>query len=498
MNINYEYEGNRTHRKNTYFVFKYDIRKDKMDVNMMIQGTIIGEMNRHLSNYPAFIRPLLGMIVGALLMRLLNTFLSRVEDKAEIFRDKWDSFWNHFGRNSENSLIFLYEDTKAEKESFTGNRCSPGFPELASFVMQQTDKAGECFRLSFREDTYIAKNLKNHRLYPDHDIFVDMDTTKNITDGVSLLRSKLIFRSRSYSIAELHKVIMKIIDDVNLNSHDGSLWGFMKDNIEGGYSFRRMKLNNNKNWDHLILNSQQRTILSTYLNRFQNKSWYLNMGIPYKATFLLYGLPGTGKTTIIKVLAEQYRRHVVLFSLKSLKNGEFKDLFYDYRFRNNMERFIYVFEDIDADTKAVWSREFKKSLKTNSVEDKDKDIEKSLVKAPEEKSIEKNYDAELTLATILQTLDGVIENTGLMVVATTNHYERLDPAFIRRFHCRLELSYCCQETANMIAQRFFGRTFTSKEWETVGTFVEKKTPNTMIELAISSPHWDFFLQELQK
>jgi len=50
----------------------------------------------------------------------------------------------------------------------------------------------------------------------------------------------------------------------------------------------------------------------------------------------------------------------------------------------------------------------------------------------------------------------------------------------------------------MIAQRFFGRTFTSDEWKTIGTFVEKKTPNTMIELATSSPHWEFFLQELQK
>jgi energy-coupling factor transporter ATP-binding protein EcfA2 len=467
-----------------------------MDIDTIIRGSIFGELNNHLNNYPPFVRPLLGMIIGAFLMKLLNYIMSRAEDKAEKVRDNWENFWLKFGRHRENSLVFMYEDTKAEKEAFTGNRCSPGFPELASFVMQQTEKAGECYRLSFRDDTYIAKNLKNHRLYPNCDIFVDMETTKEVVDGVSLLRSKLIVRSRSHQVSYLHQVVKKIIEDVNLDAHDGSIWGFMMRKNEDCHTFQRMKLNTNKNWNHLILNSRQRTILYTYLSRFQDKSWYLNMGVPYKATFLLYGPPGTGKTTIIKILAEQYRRHVVLFSLKSLKNGEFQELFYDYRFKDNMEKFIYVFEDIDADTKAVWSRDFQQSLKTKSLEDKE-DMEKSFVKSTEVKSVEQNSSTELTLATILQMLDGVIENTGLMVVATTNHYERLDPAFIRRFHCRLELSYCCHETADMIAQRFFGHTFTSDEWEKVGEYVTKKTPNNIIEMATSSSNWDFFLQELQ-
>lgn len=102
----------------------------------------------------------------------------------------------------------------------------------------------------------------------------------------------------------------------------------------------------------------------------------------------------------------------------------------------------------------------------------------------------------MTLATILQTLDGVIENTGLMIIATTNHYERLDPAFIRRFHCRMELTYCCRETAELITERFFKKKFTDEEWIRYKENVIQKTPNNLIELSMSSHSWEFFLNEL--
>lgn len=463
-----------------------------MDIDTIIRSSVLGELNNHLGNYPSFVRPLLGMIVGALIMKFLNFIMRRSEEKAEKVRHNWDNFWLRFGRASENSMIFTYEELKAEKDTFITSRCSPGFPELASFVMNRVDKAGECYRLSYRDDTYISKNIRNYRLYPECDIYVDMLTDSVIQDGVALLRSKMMLRSRSHSVQYLHKMIQQIIADVNLDSHDGSLWAYMVHFSEGSVQQRRMKLNTNKNWNHLIMNARQKNILYTYLNRFQDKSWYINAGIPYKATFLLYGPPGTGKTTIIKILAEQYRRHVVLFTLKSIKNGEFMEMFYDYRFRDNLDRFIYVFEDIDADTRAVWSRDFRDSMKPV------RDVEEDKVKVKESKLEDGNSSTELTLATILQTLDGVIENTGLMVVATTNHYERLDPAFIRRFHCRLELSYCCLETANMIAERFFDCNFSNEEWEQCGSFVEKKTPNNLIEIATSAQDWKFFLQELQK
>lgn len=211
--------------------------------------------------------------------------------------------------------------------------------------MNHITKVGECYRLNVRcpDDAYVAKSMINHLLYSKDDIYVDMDSFIKNDNNHTLIHSKIIIRSQTQTIAYLHKIVKNIIDEVNLSSHDGSLWAFMMSVNDNEVLTRQMKLNTNKNWNHLILTTRQKSILNNYLNCFQNKSWYLNTGVPYKATFLFYGPPGTGKTTLIKVLAEQYKRHVVLFSLKSMKNETFMDMFYDYRFKNNMDRlFMYL------------------------------------------------------------------------------------------------------------------------------------------------------------
>lgn len=469
-----------------------------MDIEATLRGSLLGELNNHMNNYPAFVRPLLGMVIGAVIMQILNLVMRKAQDKAEKARDNWDNFWRRFGRSRENSVVFYFEETKAEKETFVSPRYSSGFIEVASYVMGKVEQVGECYRIQDScgtDGAYLAKFLQNHKLYPSCDIMIDMETDATSRDNVQLLKSKMVMRSRSHTIAELHKTIKKIIDEVTLNAHDGSIWAFMTSyDTENGISVRRMKLETHKTWDHLIMNTRQKNILYTYLNRFSDKSWYIQQGIPYKATFLLYGPPGTGKTTLIKVLAEQYKRHVVLFSLRGVKNNNFVDMFYNYRFKDNLDNFIFVFEDVDADTKAVWSRDFKNTIKPKKDElPEDND---SLVNSAEMKVLRQGGDSKLDLATILQALDGVVENTGLMVVATTNHYERLDSAFIRRFHCRLELSYCCRETANMITFKYFGRHFTDEEWEKYHEKITKLTPNNMIELSLGSSSWEFFLNEL--
>lgn len=466
-----------------------------MDIEATLRGSLLGELNNHMNNYPAFIRPLLGMIIGAIIMQILNLIMRQAQSKAERARDNWDNFWSRFGRNRENSIVFNFEESKAEKENQVSCRYSPGFAELSSYVMNRVEKVGECYRIQGTlEGTYIPKLLQNHKLYSTCDIMIDMETESITIDNMKLLKSKIVMRSRTHTIADLTKTIKQIIDDVNMEVHDGSLWAFMISYSEDGMSTRRMKLQTHKNWDHLMLNTRQKNILYTYLNRFTDKSWYIQQGIPYKATFLLYGPPGTGKTTMIKVLAEQYKRHVVLFSLRGVKNSIFMDMFYNYRFKDNMDKFIFVFEDVDADTEAVWSRDFKNTLKPHS--QKDGIVEDFTEKNLDKKILREGSDSKLDLATILQALDGVVENTGLMVVATTNHYERLDPAFIRRFHCRLELSYCCRETANMITFKYFRHHFTDEEWDKYHEKITKLTPNNMIELSLGSSSWEFFLNEL--
>lgn len=474
-----------------------------MDIETILRGSLLGELNNPMNGYSVFSWLLLGVIAGIIIAQALNLVLRRTQKRVDRARYSWDNFWRSIGMMiiryfcrdfQENSIIFYFEESKAEKNNDVSSRSSPGFYEVTSYVMNQIEKPGECYKIqgTTLDGTYVAKSIQDYRLFPSCDIMVDMESFVNTNEQVMLMKSKLTIRSRTQTILELNRRIKQIVEDVTMEAHDGSLWAFMASyDAENGHLMRRMRLETHKSWEHLIMNTHQKSILYTYLNRFENKSWYIQQGIPYKATFLLYGPPGTGKTTIIKILAEQYKRHVVLFSLRDVKNSGFAEMFYNYRFKENMGKVIYVFEDIDADTEAVWSREFKKTLKPETENEED-----STEKSKDKKVLREGNDSKLDLATILQALDGVVENTGLMVVATTNHYERLDPAFIRRFHCRLELSYCCRETANMIASKYFGRTFTDREWEDKEETITKLTPNNVIEKALGSQDWNFFLHEL--
>ena len=42
-----------------------------------------------------------------------------------------------------------------------------------------------------------------------------------------------------------------------------------------------------------------------------NKSWYKSRGIPYTLGLLLHGIPGCGKTSTIKAIANHTQRHIV-------------------------------------------------------------------------------------------------------------------------------------------------------------------------------------------
>ena len=42
-----------------------------------------------------------------------------------------------------------------------------------------------------------------------------------------------------------------------------------------------------------------------------NKSWYKSRGIPYTMGLLLHGIPGCGKTSTIKAIANHTQRHIV-------------------------------------------------------------------------------------------------------------------------------------------------------------------------------------------
>lgn len=193
-----------------------------------------------------------------------------------------------------------------------------------------------------------------------------------------------------------------------------------------------------------------------------------------KLGLMLRGAPGCGKTSTIRAIANRTNRNLIEVKLSYTKNDSaLMDIFhgttYSY-YKNNDEAWgvvadnvphnkrIYVLEDIDAETKVVHQRD------EGSIEDE--------VKKPEKKStakidgddlhkeaLRKWLDKGLTLSGILNTLDGILELDGAIIIMTTNHVEKLDKALIRpgRITLNIELKKMLAVEANKMVKKNFGR-----------------------------------------
>lgn len=151
--------------------------------------------------------------------------------------------------------------------------------------------------------------------------------------------------------------------------------------------------------DSVVLAQGIKERLVNDLQDFLNSArWYIDRGIPYRRGYLLYGPPGSGKSSVIQALAGHLDYNICILNLseKSLTDDRLNHLM-----NNIPARSLLLLEDVDA-----------------AFNDR-KQVENE------------GYQSGVTFSGLLNALDGVASADERIIFMTTNHPERLDPALIR-------------------------------------------------------------------
>lgn len=139
-------------------------------------------------------------------------------------------------------------------------------------------------------------------------------------------------------------------------------------------------------------------ILDDVKDFLKSGQWYFDRGIPYRRGYLLFGPPGSGKTSFIQALAGDLDYNICILNLSE---ANLTDDRLNHLMNHIPERSLLLLEDIDA--------AFNKRDQTD----------------------DSGYKSGVTFSGLLNALDGVASSEETITFMTTNHPEKLDPAILR-------------------------------------------------------------------
>ncbi|XP_030517793.2 AAA-ATPase ASD, mitochondrial-like [Rhodamnia argentea] len=319
-----------------------------------------------------------------------------------------------------------------------------------------------------------AKRLKADMVRNNQSLVLSMDDHEEVSDefnGVKLRwtsgkrgsrRQSVSFHSVGDEESGFYKLIFhKKHRDLILGPY---LSHVLKQGKEIRFQNRQRKLytNNGSYWNHVVFEhpatfntiamhpDKKQEIIDDLMTFSQSEDFYARIGRAWKRGYLLFGPPGTGKSTMIAAMANLLKYDIYDLELTAVRdNTSLRRLLIE-----TSSKSIIVIEDIDCSLDLTGQR--KKQEKVE--EGKDGEVRDPGKQAAKDPDGEK--PSRVTLSGLLNFIDGLWSSCGgeRLLVFTTNHIEKLDPALIRkgRMDKHVELSYCRSEAFKVLAKNYLG------------------------------------------
>ena len=433
--------------------------------NFFLQSTIFSTLSRFLGTSESIFDTIKMILMMSLALKLIDS-LNKMEYWNN-FNYYWDPFYKYLCQKIFN------EDNKFSKKviinEITENKeINQLYKAFYWYLSSQIDLKNETpLRYSSSNDLCLAENdelldstfnktlmgnISKSFLFDGHQINYKMGSELITIYGLEKERKRennIIYLDTDYYTGQS----MDIID--NLCNHVMFEYAKYK---SGNKWEQKLYLNRYGRWESslsrnkrhlksLILKKDQKERLIEDINLFIcSEDWYNDRDIPYRRGYLLYGYPGTGKTSFFKGLSNQLNRHIHCLNLNEISSdAELIDLLKDIDYQKT----ILVIEDIDCLSNLVKDRDESNcviSKRNGQGGHDDMDTCPTVTPVPAPIKIEicgtgqsqildlnktHTSKSKLTLSGLLNVLDGVFSTDGRIIIMTSNYPEVLDKALIR-------------------------------------------------------------------
>lgn len=273
--------------------------------------------------------------------------------------------------------------------------------------------------------TFCPGNLVMWIRYDGHRLLIRHNHEGESTQNGTKTRKTVSFTGLRRSKSAVMKLV-KEIQDTPIEKREGRtqvVTRGMRHDVETWVASRIS--------ESICLPDRKYELLLEDIRRFlSSEDRYQSLGIPYHRAWLLQGPPGTGKTSVVQALATDLKRGITVISgLSSFSSSGFlRELN-----KATSDGHIVLIEDVDATGTDATKAE------------PETDKSSSLLEDP------------MSLADMLNALDGISTPSGLMLFMTTNYPERINERLLRpgRVDYVLPFDYLTRETAMRMSFRFF-------------------------------------------